>query len=179
MRRICVFCGSAAGTDPDILTQARILGRILAERGIGLVYGGASIGVMGAVADACMEAGGDVTGVIPKTLLKREVAHRGITKLIVVDSMHTRKAQMAALSDAFIALPGGFGTFEEVFEMITWNQLGILGKPILLVDVNGFYAGLDAFIRQASQAGFIRESALALYERVPDVAEAVRRLHTS
>lgn len=179
MRRICVFCGSAPGTDPDVVEEARRLGRAMAGSGIGLVYGGASIGVMGAVADACLEAGGDVTGVIPKTLLKREVAHRGITKLIVVDSMHTRKAQMAVLSDAFIALPGGFGTFEEVFEMITWNQLGILTKPILLVNVNGFYDGLDAFVRHAAASGFIREPALDLYELVPDAQSALERIrHT-
>lgn len=179
MKRICVFCGSAAGTDPEVLTQARNLGRILAERGIGLVYGGASIGVMGAVADACLDAGGEVTGIIPKTLLKREVAHTGLTKLVVVESMHNRKAMMAALSDAFITLPGGFGTFEEVFEMITWKQLGIERKPIILVNVNGFYEGLDAFIRHAAASGFIRESALALYELVPDVEHALERLTRS
>jgi uncharacterized protein (TIGR00730 family) len=176
MTRICVFCGSSMGSDPDVAADARILGRLLAERGIGLVYGGASIGVMGAVADACLDAGGEVTGIIPKTLLKREVAHTGLTKLVVVDSMHNRKAMMAALSDGFIALPGGFGTFEEVFEMITWNQLGIVKKPVILVNVNGFYDGLDTFVRHAAAAGFIRESALGLLELVPDAAIAMRRL---
>jgi uncharacterized protein (TIGR00730 family) len=179
MTRICVFCGSATGSDPDVAANARALGRLLAERGIGLVYGGASIGLMGTVADACLDAGGEVTGIIPKTLLKREVAHTGLTKLVVVESMHNRKAMMAALSDAFITLPGGFGTFEEVLEMITWNQLGIVKKPIILVNVNGFYDGLDAFIRQAARAGYIRESALALYELVPDAGYAMERLSKS
>lgn len=173
MTRICVFCGSSPGTDPDVTAQARLLGHRLAQEGIGLVYGGAGIGVMGAVADACLKAGGEVTGVIPKSLMRREVAHPDLTKLIVVESMHNRKALMSQLSEAFIALPGGFGTFEEIFEMITWSQLSIHDKPMVLVNVNGFYNGLDAFLRQASASGYIRPDALALYTMADTVDSAL------
>jgi uncharacterized protein (TIGR00730 family) len=162
MKRVCVFCGSAEGNDPDILAEAVELGKLLAERNIGLVYGGAGIGVMGTLANACLAAGGDVTGVIPRTLMRKEVAHAGLTKLLVVEDMHTRKSIMANLSDGFIALPGGFGTFEEVFEMVTWNQIRIHSKPLVLVNTNGFYDGLLSFINHASLAGFIRETNLEL-----------------
>ena len=179
MKRICVFCGSAGGNDPAILDEARNLGRLLAETGIGLVYGGAGIGVMGVLADACLGAGGDVTGVIPRTLMRNEVAHRGLTKLIVVDDMHQRKALMADLSDAFIALPGGFGTFEEIFEMVTWRQIRIHSKPLVLVNTNGFYNGLHAFLTHATNTGFIRDSNLELLPMAEDSRKALSLLHLS
>lgn len=132
------------------------MGTLLAERGIGLVYGGGNVGLMGVIADAAMAAGGEVIGVIPRALADREIAHTGITQLRVVDSMHTRKAMMAELSDAFVAMPGGFGTFEELFEAITWTQLGLHRKPCGLLNVAGFYSPLAVFIGQAVSEGFIR-----------------------
>lgn len=176
MKRICVFCGSAEGQDPAILEEARELGRLLATNGIGLVYGGAGIGVMGALANACLEAGGDVTGVIPRTLMRKEVAHRDLTKLIVVEDMHQRKALMADLSDAFIALPGGFGTFEEIFEMVTWRQIRIHSKPLVLVNTSGFYDGLHAFVSHATASGFIRESNMELLPMAEDSRKALTLL---
>jgi uncharacterized protein (TIGR00730 family) len=177
MKRVCVFCGSAEGNDPAILEEARILGRLLAERGIGLVYGGAGIGVMGVLANACLDAGGDVTGIIPRTLMRKEVAHRDLTKLIVVEDMHQRKALMADLSDAFIALPGGFGTFEEIFEMVTWRQIRIHTKPLILVNTSGFYDGLHAFVTHATNTGFIRDSNLELLPMADDSLNALSFLH--
>lgn len=177
MKRICVFCGSAEGNDPAILDEARVLGRLLAEKGIGLVYGGAGIGVMGALADACLDAGGDVTGVIPQTLMRREVAHRALTKLIVVEDMHQRKALMAELSEAFIALPGGFGTLEEIFEMVTWRQIRIHTKPLVLVNTNGFYDRLHDFVTHATTSGFIRDSNLELLPMADDSLNALSFLN--
>ena len=149
MKRICVFCGSNAGTHPAYRAEAEKLGRLLASRGIELVYGAGNIGLMGAVADACLEAGGTVIGVIPEALMGKEVAgrpvdHRTLTRIEVVDSMHTRKARMAELADGFIALPGGFGTFEEFCEVLTWGQLGFHVKPMGLLNVRGFYDPLLA-----------------------------------
>lgn len=155
-RRLCVFCGSSVGDAPAYLEAARDLGRRLAERGIGLVYGGAKVGLMGALADAALAAGGEVYGVIPEKLRGLEVAHEGLTELFLVDSMHARKATMATLSDGFIALPGGFGTLEEVFEVTTWTQLNYHEKPIGVLDVNGYYAGLQAFVEHAVRVGFVR-----------------------
>jgi hypothetical protein len=152
---VCVFCGSNGGLRPDYVAAARALGEALAHRGMGLVYGGASIGVMGAVADACLEAGGHVEGVIPGGLFAREVAHTRLSQLHVVESMHARKALMASLSDAFVALPGGFGTFEELFEVVTWGQLGIHRKPIALLNTGGYYDSLLRFLDHAVQEGFI------------------------
>ncbi len=161
MKRICVFCGSSAGHAPVYREAAVELGLTLAERGIELVYGGGSIGLMGVVADACMEAGGTVIGVIPESLVGREVAgkpvdHRALTRLEVVDSMHTRKARMAELADGFIALPGGFGTFEEFCEIITWAQLGFHSKPCGLLNVNGFFDQLLGLFDHAVVEGFLR-----------------------
>ena len=153
--RICVFCGSRPGSRPEYTEQARRLGELLATRNIGLVYGGGSVGLMGVVADAVMRAGGDVTGIIPEALATKELAHRRLTDLRVVDSMHERKALMAELSDAVIALPGGFGTFEELFEMITWSQLGLHRKPVGILNVAGFYDGLLALVDHAIDEGFI------------------------
>jgi uncharacterized protein (TIGR00730 family) len=161
MQRICVFCGSNAGHDPRYRAEAEGLGRLLAARGIELVYGGGNIGLMGAVADACLAAGGSVVGVIPEALMGKEVAgravdHRALTRMEVVDSMHTRKARMAELSDGFIALPGGFGTFEEFCEILTWGQLGFHVKPMGLLNVNGFYDPLLRLFDHAVGEGFLR-----------------------
>lgn len=161
MQRICVFCGSNAGHAPIYRQQAEALGRTLAERGIELVYGAGNIGLMGAVADACLAAGGKVTGIIPEALMGKEVAgrpvdHRTLTRLEIVDSMHTRKARMAELADGFIALPGGFGTFEELCEVLTWNQLGFHAKPTGLLNVGGFYDPLLALFDRAVADGFLR-----------------------
>jgi len=155
-RRICVFCGSATGEDPRFIAAARSLGAELARRGIGVVYGGGRVGLMGQLADAALLAGGKVYGVIPQKLRDLEIGHTGLTELFVVDSMHARKMLMAQLADAFVALPGGFGTLEELFEAVTWCQLGYHQKPVGLLDVAGYYAPLLTFIDQASATGFIR-----------------------
>ena len=171
MKRLCVFCGSNAGSNPIYRAEAEKLGRLLAARGIELVYGAGNIGLMGAVADACLEAGGTVIGVIPEALMGKEVAgravdHRALTRMEVVDSMHTRKARMAELSDGFIALPGGFGTFEEFCEILTWGQLGFHVKPMGLLNVAGFYDPLLTLFEHAVKEGFLREQnrAMALAE---------------
>lgn len=156
MKRVCVFCGSSIGSQPVYAEVAVTLGRLLASRGIGLVYGGGNVGLMGVIADAVMAGGGDVIGVIPHALADREIAHPTITQLHVVDSMHERKAMMADLSDAFIAMPGGVGTFEEFFEAVTWTQLGLHRKPCGLLNAGGFYTPLAAFIDQAVSEGFIK-----------------------
>ena len=156
MKRICVFCGSAVGNQPVYRDVAVALGTLLARRSIGLVYGGGHVGLMGVVADACLSAGGEVIGVIPQALADREIAHARLTELHVVDSMHTRKAMMADLSDAFIAMPGGVGTFEEFFEAVTWTQLGLHKKPCGLLNAGAFYTPLAAFIDQAVSEGFIK-----------------------
>ena len=172
MKSICVFCGSNAGNQPIYRSEAEKLGRLLAARGIELVYGGGNVGLMGAVADACLEAGGTVIGVIPQALMGKEVAgrpvdHRTLTRLEVVDSMHTRKARMAELAEGFIALPGGFGTFEEFCEILTWGQLGFHAKPMGLLNVNGFYDPLLAMFDRAVADGFLRlqNRAMALADR--------------
>jgi uncharacterized protein (TIGR00730 family) len=156
MRRVCVFCGSSPGVNVAYAEAAQAMGRELAGRRIGLVYGGGNVGLMGVIADAVLDRGGEVIGVIPQALANREIAHAGVTTLHVVDSMHTRKAMMAELSDAFVAMPGGVGTFEEFFEAVTWTQLGLQRKPCGLLNVNGFYSPLAAFIDQAVTEGFIK-----------------------
>ena len=156
MKRVCVYCGSSLGNQKIYREMAEAMGALLARRGIGLVYGGGNVGLMGVVADAALAAGGEVIGVIPRALADREIAHAGVSNLRVVDSMHTRKALMAELSDAFIAMPGGVGTFEEFFEAVTWTQLGVHRKPCGLLNVGGFYAPLAAFIDQAVTEGFIK-----------------------
>jgi uncharacterized protein (TIGR00730 family) len=174
MKRICVFCGSNAGHDPLYRAAAEELGRLLAERQIELVYGGGNVGLMGALADACLAAGGTVVGVIPEALLGKEVAgrhvdHRALTRLEVVDSMHTRKARMAELADGFVALPGGFGTFEEFCEVLTWGQLGFHVKPMGLLNVNGFYDPLLALFERAVAEGFLREQNRAMALAADDI----------
>jgi len=173
--RICVYCGSSNGRDPSILEMASDFGRQLAQQNIGLVYGGSSLGVMGTLANAVMESGGDVTGVIPKNLFSKEVAHTDITKLITVADMHERKYTMADLADAFVALPGGFGTMEELFEIITWNQIGIIEKPVTLLNWNGFYSPLLNMIHHAAEAGFIRKKNIDILQTAETVDECIRK----
>lgn len=156
MRAICVFCGSNPGRRPEYLAAAADLGRLLAGRGIGVVYGGAQVGVMGALADAALAAGGEVVGVIPRHLVEAEVAHDGLSTLHVVASMHERKALMAQLSDGFIALPGGMGTLEEFAEITTWSQLGLHAKPTGLLNVLGYFDQLLAFLDHATGERFLR-----------------------
>jgi len=161
-KRLCVFCGSRHGTRPEYADAAVTLGHTLAESGVELVYGGGNVGLMGVVADACMAAGGEVTGVIPQALMAWEVGHTGLARLEVVDSMHTRKARMAELADGFIALPGGLGTFEELFEMLTWAQLGFHRKPIGLLDVAGYYAPMREMMKRGVSEGFMKPQNAAL-----------------
>ena len=156
MKSVCVFTGSSAGIRPEYREAARDLGRLLAQRGIGIVYGGAHVGLMGAVADAALDAGGSVIGVIPQALVAKEIAHTGLTELRVVASMHERKAMMADLADAFVTLPGGLGTLEEFFEVLTWAQLGLHGKPCGLLNVCGYFDGLLTFTDHAAAEGFVR-----------------------
>lgn len=173
IRRICVFCGSRPGTRPEYLDQARATGRLLAERGIGLVYGGATVGTMGQLADAALTAGGEVIGVMPGSLVEREIAHRGLTGLYEVDSMHARKALMVELSDGFMALPGGGGTLDEFFEVFTWAQLGFHRKPCALIDVSGFYRPLLAFLERAVADGFIPAEHRQMIAVATDPAEII------
>jgi uncharacterized protein (TIGR00730 family) len=170
VRRVCVFCGSRPGAHPDYARAAREVGAALARESIGLVYGGSKTGLMGELADAALGAGGEVIGVIPGHLGTREVAHTGLRDLRVVGTMHERKATMASLSDAFIALPGGLGTLEELFEMATWTQLGIHGKPTAAVNVRGYYDILDRLLEQAVNEGFLRAENRALITVATDVS---------
>lgn len=157
INNICVYCGSSPGKNPAYLQAAKSLAESLCDRGIGLVYGGAAIGVMGTVADAVLEGGGKAVGVIPKSLAVKEVAHDGLTDLHVVASMHERKAMMAELADGFIALPGGWGTFEEIFEILTWAQLGFHDKPCGLLNVDGYYGKLIEFLENAFEQQFVND----------------------
>ena len=156
LHSVCVYAGSNPGKDPAYTSAAQALGAALAERGIELVYGGGRVGLMGTLADAALSAGGKVTGVIPEHLVGKEVGHSGLTELVVVDTMHERKLAMADRAQAFIALPGGAGTFEELFEVYTWTQLGLHQKPVGLLDVAGFYGPLLTFLDGVMQSGFIR-----------------------
>lgn len=176
--RVCVYCGSSPGYDPRFVACARALGTALARAGIGVVYGGGRVGLMGTVADAALAAGGEVIGVIPRFLEEREVAHVGV-ELHVVESMHERKALMAELSDAFIALPGGFGTFEEFFEIVTWVQLGLADAPCILANVEGYFDALIALIDNAHVKGFINARNRAIVESYPSVDDVIDRLHAN
>lgn len=162
MRRLCVFCGSSRGSDPRHAEAAAGLGRLLAARGIGLVFGGGSVGLMGVVADAVLAGGGEAIGVIPHGLAARELAHRGVPDMRVVPTMHARKALMAELADGFVALPGGMGTFDELFEIVTWAQLGIHRKPVGVLDVAGYYEPLVALLDHAAAAGFVSAQGRAI-----------------
>ena len=176
LRRICVFCGSSVGSRPAYVAAARELGRTLAERGLGVVFGGGKVGLMGVLADAALAAGGEAIGVIPEAMVAREIAHQGLTELRVVRSMHERKTLMADLADAFIALPGGYGTFEEFFEAVTWTQLGIHSKPCGLLNLEGYYDTLLALLDRAVSDGFIREANRSLVLDAPDVPTLLQKL---
>lgn len=171
MPRICVYCGSNPGRIPDYAEAARTLGTTIARSGQGLVYGGAHVGLMGIVADAALSAGGEVIGILPEALRDRELAHTGLTRLEIVSSMHARKNRMADLSDGFVALPGGIGTLEEIFEVWTWAQLGDHSKPCGLLNVGGFYDGLYSFLDHQAAEGFIKPELLKtlIVERDPEV----------
>jgi len=171
LQRVCVFCGSQPGHSPAHAAAARALGRLLAARGIDLVFGGGRVGLMGTIADEVLQRGGRAIGVIPRALMERELGHTGVSELHVVGSMHERKALMAELSDAFVALPGGFGTLEEICEAITWAQLGLQPKPCALLDVEDYWAPLVQLFDQAVAAGFVAPAsrALVLHERDPGV----------
>ncbi len=155
MRSICVYCGSNFGADPAFSDATRELAELLAARGIRVVYGGAAVGLMGLLADTALAAGGEVVGILPRGLKDREIGHTGLSELHIVESMHERKALMAELSDAFIALPGGIGTLEELIEVYTWSQLGLHRKPVGVLNVNGYYDGLGAFLDHAVDSGFL------------------------
>ncbi|WP_317205524.1 TIGR00730 family Rossman fold protein [Janthinobacterium sp.] len=179
MKSVCVYCGANAGATPQYAEVARAMGRALVEENLALVYGGGNVGLMGIIADEVLRLGGDVTGVIPTALVEREVGHTGLTRQFIVKDMHERKAMMAQLADGFIAMPGGMGTLEELFEMLTWSQLGIHAKPIGLLNVDGFYDGLLGFIEHARGQGFVRpqHAALMLSETTPDAL--LRRLKSA
>jgi uncharacterized protein (TIGR00730 family) len=175
-RSLCVYCGSASGHDPAYAIATQTLGQQLAERGIELVYGGGHVGLMGILADAVLAAGGKVTGVIPKALMNAEVGHEHLTRLLVVKDMHERKALMAEHADGFMALPGGIGTLEELFEVMTWLQLGYHAKPVGLLNIAGFYDGLLSFIQSQVQAGFLRPEHHALLLTSTDSQELIEQL---
>ena len=174
MKRICVFCGSSKGDREAYPQAAAEFGSLLAAHGVGLVYGGASIGLMGAVADAVLQADGDVTGVIPQSLVDKEIAHSGLTQMHIVDTMHERKALMAKLSDAFVALPGGVGTLEELFEMWTWVQIGLHDKPCVLLNVAGYYDELICFLDKMTDSGYLKSSSRSQLKIVCSPQEAIR-----
>ena len=171
--RIALYCGSNTGSDPVLAEYAIHLGTSLAQRRIGLVYGGGRVGLMGIVADAVLQGGGEVFGVITEHLVRAEVAHEGLTNLEVLSSMHERKARMAELADGFIVLPGGFGTMDEMAEMLTWNQLGLVSKPVVLVDLDGFWAPIYDWADRAVAAGLLRPSHRMLMQRATTVDEAI------
>jgi hypothetical protein len=156
IKSICVFCGSSPGADPDFTTSARELGKLMGQRGITLVYGGSNIGLMRAIADACLAEGGHVIGVMPQGLIDREVAYTDLKEFHVVESMSIRKEKMAVLSDAFIAMPGGIGTLDEIFEAMSWNQLEIMDKPVALLNTKGFYDQLVSFLDYTVEQRFVR-----------------------
>ena len=176
MKSIAVYCGASDGARPVYAEAARTLARALVDHNIALVYGGGKVGLMGVIADEVLRLGGDATGVIPRALVEREVGHAGLTRLFVVKDMHERKAMMAELSDGFIAMAGGMGTLEELFEMVTWAQLGIHAKPIGLLNTEGFYDGLMGFVRYQQEEGFVRPAHASLMNIDADAEALVKRL---
>jgi uncharacterized protein (TIGR00730 family) len=176
VQRVCVFCGASAGRRAAYLDAARSFGTASASAGLGVVYGGGKVGLMGAVADAVLAAGGEVIGVIPQELVDRELAHRGLSELHVVGSLHERKALMAELSDAFVALPGGFGTLDELMEQLTWSQLGLHAKPVGLLDVDEYWRPLIELARHATAEGFVREADLGAIAVAVEPAALLERL---
>ncbi len=179
MKSIAVYCGASIGAKPLYAEAARALAAALVEHNIGLVYGGGKVGLMGVIADEVLRLGGEATGVIPRVLIEREVGHEGLTRMFVVKDMHERKAMMSDLAQGFIAMPGGMGTLEELFEMLTWSQLGIHAKPVGLLNVDGFYDGLVGFVRHQQQEGFVRaqHADLILVER--ESAALIHRLRAA
>lgn len=175
-RRICVYCGSRSPNNPELSALAVSLGKFIAQRKWGLVYGGGKVGMMGTVANACLEEGGEVIGIIPTALKRAEVAHTGITKLIETPDMHSRKAKMEELSDAFVVLPGGFGTLDEFFEILTWKQLGFHYKPIALVNHTGYFEGLNRFVDTAIETNFIRNENQSLFSIISSFEELMEFL---
>jgi uncharacterized protein (TIGR00730 family) len=176
-KRVAVYCGSANGSDPLFLAEAKRLGVAIAEAGLGLVYGGASVGLMGAVADAALAGGAEVIGVLPEILSGSEIAHRGLTRLEMVPTMHERKARMVKLADAFLMLPGGYGTLDEIMEIVTWKQLRLHAKPCILINTSGYWDGLLAFLDRAVDAGFLKAENRRLLEVVETAGEAVALLN--
>ena len=176
LQRLCVFCGSSFGTRQEFQAAAKRFGRLLADEGIELVYGGGSVGLMGALADAVQAEGGKIIGVIPQALVNAEIAHKNLTDLRIVRSMHERKQLMSDLADAFVALPGGFGTFEELLEIVTWAQLGIHAKPIGVLNVAGYYDPLFALIERAVMHGFISRAHVELLTLDQDAAALIEKL---
>jgi len=174
VRRVAVYCGSAVGSNPAYLAEARALGAAIAAAGLGLVYGGTNIGLMGAVADAALAGGAHAIGVLPELLADREIAHDGLTEFVLVSTMHERKARMAELADAFIVLPGGYGTLEELLEVVTWAQLGLHAKPCIVINTAGYWDGLLAFLDSAVAAGFIKQKNRELMRVAACAEEAVR-----
>ena len=172
-RRVAVYCGSADGTNPAFLAEARALGSAIAAAGLGLVYGGANVGLMGAVADTALAGGAEVIGVLPAVLEGREIAHTGLTRLELVPTMHERKARMAALADAFLVLPGGYGTLDEMLEAVTWAQLGLHANPVILINTAGYWDGLLAFLDPTVSAGFLKQKNRELLRVAANAEEAV------
>jgi uncharacterized protein (TIGR00730 family) len=176
MERVCVFCGSSPGARPGYAEATRELARLLTAEGIGVVYGGGGVGLMGTLADSVIAEGGDLTGVIPRALVAREIAHRDVMDMRVVGSMHERKALMAELSDAFVALPGGIGTLEELFEVYTWAQLGLHEKPCALLNVEGYYDGIEKFLGHAVAERFLRDETRELLMVEDEPAALIERI---
>lgn len=172
-KRVAVYCGSANGTDPAYLAEAQALGKAIAAAGLGMVYGGASAGLMGAVADAALAQGAEVIGVLPQILSSSEIAHRGLTRLEMVATMHQRKARMVKLADAFLMLPGGYGTLDEMMEIVTWKQLRLHAKPCILINTAGYWDGLLAFLDRAVDAGFLKPENRRLLDVTATAEEAV------
>lgn len=178
MKSICVFCGSSLGHEPAFIEAAKNFGMLLAERNIHLVYGGANVGLMGTIANACLQKGGTVTGIMPKALVDMEVAHEGLTEIKIVETMHERKALMSEISDGFVSLPGGIGTLEETFEMLTWGQLGIHSKPVGLLNIMGFFDHLLKFLTIMVEQGFLLSQHLEMLQIDSDPQSLLERLET-
>lgn len=174
MKRLCIFCGAANGNSDQYLRQARQVGEILAQKKFGLVYGGGKVGIMGAVANAVLKNGGEVIGVIPHSLVSAEVAHHEVTKLHIVPDMHSRKKMMYDLSDAFLILPGGMGTLDEMFEILTWSQLGLHAKPIYILNEFGFYDSLLNYIQHSHSEGFIKKEHLQLINEIKKAEDVLK-----
>jgi len=178
MKRICVYCGSSPGNKPEYMAGAEELGRAMLEMGLGLVYGGAQVGIMGQIADTIVEGRGEAIGIMPKSLAEREIFHTGLTKLEIVNSMHERKALMAEYSDGFIALPGGLGTIEEIFEVLTWAQLGFHEKPCGLLNIAGYYDHLSGFLNHTVTQGFVNTASRSMLITESDPFQMLERFKT-